>query len=315
MRDFAPPSRRDLWIHWLIYPGHSLPTAAAPVLVASGLAIHDHVFAPMPALAAFFASWLIHIAGLFTDNYELVARHPTVNEHPELLDAIKNGTLTLSGMRLAIMICLALAALGTGPYLLEVAGPPVIAIGILGMAGSLGYSAGPFPIGKYGVSDLHFFIMFGVFAPAAAYYVQLAAYHEAVSGWSVLFHDMPLRTLIVGLPLGAFSVMVLIIDDVRDRHFDAAKGWRTGPIRFGMTWSRVEYLFMVGFAYLVPFWFWLRWGFGIWVLLPLITLPFAAMIARNVWTSDDHDTLLPMTPLAALLWFVYATLLAVGLAL
>jgi 1,4-dihydroxy-2-naphthoate octaprenyltransferase len=112
---------------------------------------------------------------------------------------------------------------------------------------------------------------------------------------------MPLRTLIVGLPLGAFSVMVLIIDDVRDRHFDAAKGWRTGPIRFGMTWSRVEYLFMVGFAYLVPFWFWLRWGFGIWVLLPLITLPFAA--------------LLPMTPLAALLWFVYATLLAVGLAL
>src|SRR5579864_2273457 len=43
------PSRRDLWLHWMIYPGHSLPTAAAPVLVAMALAARDHVFAALPA--------------------------------------------------------------------------------------------------------------------------------------------------------------------------------------------------------------------------------------------------------------------------
>ena len=315
MRDVSPPSRRDLWIHWLIYPGHSLPTAAAPVLVASGLAVHDQVFALIPALMAFIASWLIHIAGLFTDNYQLIVKYPTVNEHPELIDALKNGTLTLNGMRFAIVACLALAAVGTGPYLLHVAGSPVIAIGLLGMAGSLGYSAGPFPFGKHGVSDPHFFIMFGVFAPAAAYYVQLASHHGTAAGWHLLFSAMPLRALVIGLPLGAFSVMILIIDDVRDRHFDAAKGWHTGPIRFGMKWSRVEYLLMVAFAYLVPFWFWLQWGLDAWVLLPLITLPFAVMIARRLWTADDHDTLQPMTPLAALLCLGYAILLAAGIML
>jgi 1,4-dihydroxy-2-naphthoate octaprenyltransferase len=307
-------SRRDIWIHWLIYPGHSLPTAAAPVLVAMGLAIHDHVFALVPALLAFVASWLIHIGGLFTDNYQLAVRHPTVNEHPELTKALNNGTLTLNRMRWAIIACFALAAL-TGPYFLHVAGTPVIAIGLLGMAGSLVYSSGPFPFGKHGVSDIHFFIMFGVFAPAAAYYAQMASHHEMSSGWHLLFHEFPLRALIVGLPLGAFAVNILIIDDMRDRHFDAAKGWRTGPVRFGIRWSRIEYSLVAAFAYIIPFWFWLRWGLDVWVLLPLITLPFAYAIARRIWTEDDDDSLVPLTPMAALLCLGYSVLLAVGIAL
>jgi len=314
MRDVSKPSRRDLWIHWLVYPGHSLPTAAAPVLVAVGLAIHDHVFAFFPALVGFIASWFIHIGGLFTDNYQLVVRHPTVNEHPELLAALKDGTLTLNSMRWAIVACLGLSAL-TGPYLLHVAGPPVIAIGLLGMAGSLGYSAGPFPFGKLGLSDVHFFIMFGVFAPAAAYYVQAASQSEIASGWALLLHGMPLRAFIVGLPLGALAVNILIIDDIRDRYFDAAKGWRTGPIRFGLGWSRIEYILLVGFAYIVPIWLWLRWDLNAWVLLPLVTLPFACAIARKVWTEDSHDGLLPMSPAAAFLCLGYSIFLAAGLAL
>lgn len=314
MPDAITPSRRDLWIHWLVYPGHSLPTAAAPILVAMGLAVHDRVFALGPALAAFVASWLIHIGGLFADNYQLVTRYPTVNEHPELTAALDKGTLTPAGIRWAIIGCFALAAL-TGPYFIGIAGTPAVAIGLLGMAGSLAYSSGPFPLGKHGVSDLHFFIMFGVFAPAAAYYVQLASHHETLSGWQVLFHDLPPRALIVGLPLGALAVNILVIDDMRDRRFDAAKGWRTGPIRFGLRFSRIEYSLATAFTYLAPFWFWQRLNLDAWVLLPLLTMPFAVAIARKVWTEDAHDPLVPLTPLVALLCLAYATLLAAGLAL
>lgn len=314
MRDVSEPSRRDLWIHWLVYPGHSLPTAAAPVLVAVGLAIHDRVFALLPAILAFLASWLIHIAGLFTDNYELLVRHRGVNEHPELVDALNKGELSLAGLRWAIAVCLALAAL-TGPYLLHVAGSPVIVIGLLGMAGSLIYSAGPFPFGKHGLSDLHFFTMFGIFAPAAAYYAQFAAHQQPASYWQILFHDMPMRAFVIGLPLGAIAVNILIIDDIRDREFDIAKGWRTGPVRFGIAWSRVEYVLLTGFIYVIPFWFWLRWGFEAWVLLPLVTLPFAAAIARKVLTEEEYGTLLPLTPMAAFLCLGYAALLAIGVAL
>ena len=314
MPDALTPSRRDLWLHWLVYPGHSLPTAAAPVLVAMALALHDHVFAIVPAAMAFIASWFIHIGGLFTDNYQLVVRHPTVREHPELLDALKSGTLTLNAMRAAIVACFALSAL-TGPYFLDVAGSPVIAIGLLGMTGSLIYSSGPFPFGKLGISDLQFFVMFGIFAPAAAYYVQLASHYEAFSGWHIVLRDIPLHAFVVGLPIGALAVNVLIIDDVRDRHFDAAKGWRTGPVRFGVGWSRIEYSLLSAFAYVIPFWFWLRWDFDMWVLLPLLTLPFASALSRTIWTVDDPHALTPMTPMAAMLCFAYSALLAVGIAL
>ena len=51
-------SRREIWTRKLLYPGHTLPTAAAPVIVAVGLAYHDGVFAPVPAVLAFLAGWL-----------------------------------------------------------------------------------------------------------------------------------------------------------------------------------------------------------------------------------------------------------------
>ena len=69
-------SRRELWTRFLVYPTHTFPTAAAPIAVAAGLAAHDRVLAPLPLLVAFVGSWLIHLGGVFADQYELVRRHP-----------------------------------------------------------------------------------------------------------------------------------------------------------------------------------------------------------------------------------------------
>jgi 1,4-dihydroxy-2-naphthoate octaprenyltransferase len=308
----SPLSKYDVWLHWLVYPGHTLPTAAAPVLVAMGLAWHDHVFALAPALAGFFASWLIHLAGVFTDNHELLVRHPDAGEHPEMFAALEDGTLSLPGLRWAIAGCLILACL-TGPYLLGVAGTPVLAIGLIGIVGSLIYAGGPFPVAKLGLADVHFFAMFGVVAPAATYYVQVASLEAGAAGWALLWHGVPLSALVIGLPIGALTVNVLVIDDTRDRTFDARKGWRTSPVRFGLGFSRAQYVLLSVFAYLMPLWFWRSLDLGAWVLLPLVTLPFAWGLARRICTLDRHDDLVPMTPMAAMLCLAYAALLAVGL--
>src|ERR1035437_7827286 len=129
----SPPalSTREIWIKLLLYPSHTLPTAAAPVLVAIGLAVRDLVFAPMPVLIAFLASWLIHVGGVFNDNYELLRRHPDVSEHPELLQALQTGTLSFTGLRVAILACFTLAGL-TAPYLLSIGGTLALVIGIVG---------------------------------------------------------------------------------------------------------------------------------------------------------------------------------------
>ena len=118
----------------------------------------------------------------------------------------------------------------------------------------------------------------------------------------------------VGVPVGALVTNVLIIDDIRDREFDAAKGWRTGAVRFGIGWSRGEYLVLSALAYLAPFGFWRVLGFSAWVLLPLLTLPWAARIAATVRTSGQREALIPMTPRASMLSLAYSVLLGAGVA-
>lgn len=312
----APPalSARELWIKLLLYPSHTFPTAAAPVLVGIGLAVHDGVFAPVPALVAFWASWLIHVAGVFIDNHELLRRHPDVSEHPELLQALQTGTLTLAGLRGAIAASFALAAL-TVPYLVGIGGLPALVIGIVGAASSCCYAGGPLPYVKHGLAEVIFFAMFGIVAVAGTYYIQWAAVRGLAAPGVAALLELPPHVYFIGLPVGALVTNVMIIDDLRDHRFDAAKGWRTCAVRFGLIGGRAEYVALTALAYLLPLAFWAWLGYSAWVLLPLLTLPFAYRIAYAVCTRDEARDLLMMTPKAAYLSAAYALLLAAGMAL
>lgn len=310
----APLSRREIWVRLLLYPGHTLPTAAAPVLVAVGLALRDGVFAFAPALLAFLGSWSIHVGGVLADNLALLRRHPEVREHPELLDAVASGTLDLGLLRRAAIACFVLGA-APGLWLAWIGGPLVIVIGMVGVAASFAYAGGALRYARLGLADPLFFLMFGVVAPVGTYYIQVASGAEDVWSRPALTEGLPWTAFLVGLPVGALVTNVLVIDDVRDRFFDAAKGWRTTAVRFGVAGSRREYLALSALAYLAPLG--LAWGLGLGapVLLPLATLPLAAPIARAVLTEDTTAALLPMTPRASFLAMAYAACLAVGLAL
>jgi 1,4-dihydroxy-2-naphthoate octaprenyltransferase len=298
--DSSGLSRRAIWVHLLLYPTHTLPTAAAPVIVGVGLAVHSGKFVPLPAMLAFLSSWFIHIAGVFTDNHELLRRYPGVSEHPELVRALRDGTLKLGQLKAAIAVCL-LLAVAPAPYFLRIGGPPVIAIGIIGALASLGYAAIPFAYTRVGLEDPVFFLMFGVVAPAATYYIQQPSFP-------------PLIAFVIGLPVGALVTNVLLIDDLRDHEFDAAKGWRTGTVRFGVRWTRSEFTALMAFAYAAPFALWLAAGFGAGVLLPLVTLPFGWAITRTVRVSDARMPLAPMTARMSGLAMIYSVLFATGIA-
>ena len=290
-------SRPELWRRKLLYPGHTLPTAAAPLLVAVGLAVHDRVFAFVPALLALLAGWLVQVGGVLTDNYENLVDQPEDREHPELVEALKRGTLTLSALKAAIGACYALAVL-IGAWLAYWAGPFVLAIGLSSIAASWIYSAGPWPVGRHGFADPLFFLFFGVVSVAGGYYVQAQA--------------LPASVLAFGVPVGALTTNILIIDDIRDRKFDAVKGKRTIAVRFGMQWSRVEFLALLAVSFLGPLWFWLALGFSPWILLPWLTAPLGVSLARAVMTLERYEDLVPMTPRAGRLLLAYCVLLSAG---
>lgn len=302
-------TRREVWTRKLLYPGHTFPTAAAPVIIAIGLAVHDRVFAALPVLLAFLAGWLIQFAGVVTDNYSNLLREPDDREHPELVQAVKSGVLSLSDMRTTILTSYGLAVV-LGLALLAMAGWPVIAIGLASILASWAYSAGPWPFGRHGFADPLFFLFFGTVSVLGAYYVQ-AAVTLGPAHWR---EALPLTAVAVSLPIGALITDILIIDDIRDHEFDIVKGKNTVAVRFGKIYSRYEFVAFMVFAYLAPFWFWRGFGCSAWVLLPLATLPLAVMVARAVWTKDRYSELMPMTPRLAMLTVAYSISLAIGLA-
>jgi 1,4-dihydroxy-2-naphthoate octaprenyltransferase len=283
------------------------------VLIGVGLAIHHDVFAWEPALVGFLGSWLIHVAGVFTDNHELLRLHPGLQEHPELNRAIADGTLRLSTLRWAIAACIGLAVL-TAPYLHGIGGWPVLAVGALGIAMSLSYNGGPWAYVRRGLADPLFTVMFGLVAVPSTYYIQAAARMGALEPWTLL-RSLPTSAWLVGLPCGALVTSVMLIDDLRDREFDAAKGWRTGAVRFGPEFCRAEITLLVALAYLGPVLFWLTLGLQAWVLLPLASAPMAWRVVRAVRTATDRTSLVPLTPRMARLAAVHSALLAIGLAL
>jgi 1,4-dihydroxy-2-naphthoate octaprenyltransferase len=259
-------------------------------------------------------SWLIHVGGVFNDNYELLRRHPNVPEHPELLQALQAGTLTFAGLRNAILVCFLLAGF-MGLYLLGVGGTLAFAIGLVGLASGYFYAGGPQPYVKHGLADPIFFAMFGIVAVAGSYYIQWAASHSTASHGFDAMRQLPWDIGLVGLPVGALVTNVMLIDDIRDRHFDSVKGWRTFAVRFGLSGIRKEYLALTALAYVLPLAFWLWLGFSAWIFLPLLTLPLAYKIARAVCTLEQTRDLLMMSPRASYLSLSYSALLAVGVAL
>ncbi len=293
---------RAIWVHLLSYPWHALPTALAPVLVGVGLAVHDRAWAFWPALAAFVCSWLVHVGGVFADHYWLLTRHAQIGEHPELNDAVANGSLKLPLLRLATLGWF-VAALLPGVYLLKVVGPWAIAVGAVGIAASAWYATGSKSMAALGLADPVFFVMFGAVAVAGTCWVQARAVGTA----------LPAAAWLVGLPVGALVTNVMIIDDLRDVKFDAEKGWKTIAVRFGPDWSRREHLALTVFAYAMVAA--TAVSRGPWVLLPWLTAPVAVLAEQKVWSARSREELIDWSTRSAFLSMAFAALLGLGLAL
>jgi 1,4-dihydroxy-2-naphthoate octaprenyltransferase len=210
----APVTRREVWVHMLLYPRHTLPTALAPVAVASALAAHDGVFAAGPAAAAFFAGWLVQLGGVITDNYNNLRRHGDDQEHPRFVEAIRTGVVTFRELRLAILAVFGVAMLA-GCYLVWQGGLPVVAIGLLSIAAAVAYSTGPYPLGdRAGLGDPLFFVFFGLVSVMGTYYIEAASHAAPGLGLALAPHGVTWIAFVVSLPIAALCTDILVIDNI-----------------------------------------------------------------------------------------------------
>jgi len=294
----------------MIFPAHTVTTAAAPVLIGGALAMHDGVFAALPLLGAFLASWSIHVGGVMLDTLYLLQRHPDLSEHPELNEKVAAGRISMQHLRYTVIACF-VAPLLLLPWFWEIGGWPVAGFGLIGAAASYSYAGANAVLARSGFADLVFLLMFGSVAVAGCYFIQAA---DHVGPTAPLAQLIPLHCLLDGLPVGALVTAILVIDDLRDVGFDRAKGWRTPAVRFGCQVSRAEFLLLTLAAYATPVGLFVSGARPVIILTPLLLAPLAAVITVRVLRADGFTPLVPMSKRAALHALAFAFLYAAGLA-
>jgi len=305
-------SRRRAWL--MAARPQTLPAGASPVVVGTGLAVNQGVFAPLPALFALLGALCIQVGTNFANDYYDAVKGADTDDREGFTRVTAGGLIPAESVRRAMVLTYALAVL-VGVYLVYVGGLPIVVVGLSGIAAGVLYTGGPYPYGYRGLGDLFVFVYFGLVAVVGTYYVQAAA--TAPSGplpLSVPPGTVPLAAVVASLPAAGLSTAILVVNNIRDRETDRRAGKRTLAVMLGYRFSRVEFALLVGMAYVVPVVFYAT-GFGPFVLLPLLTAPLAAGLGRTVFARTDGAALNPALETTGKLLAAHSGLFAVGLAL
>jgi 1,4-dihydroxy-2-naphthoate octaprenyltransferase len=291
------PSTAQAWI--LAARPKTLPAAVGPVLVGTGLAIADGVFAWLPALAALLGALLLQIGSNFANDYFDHFKGADTADRLGPVRVTSAGLLSPGQVRAGMAVVFGLAAL-VGLYLIYVGGWPILAAGAAAILAALAYSGGPLPYGYFGLGELFTFIFFGVVAVCGTYWVQALA--------------LPWPVLVASVPVGCLVTAILVVNNYRDIETDRRAGKRTLAVLLGRRGSRVEYVLLLAVAYLTPLVLLVERRSG-WVLLPLLTLPLAVRAAQALAAATDGPTLNRTLANTARLSLLFSVLFALGLAL
>lgn len=254
----------------------TLTATVAPVAAGTGLAHMHGGFALPPALAALVAAVLIQVGTNLANDYYDYQKGGDGEGRLGPVRVTQAGLIEGREVLRGAFLAFALAT-GAGAWLAVVAGWPVVAIGVAGIASGIAYTGGPWPLGYHGLGDLFVFVFFGLVAVAGTCYVQMLEFRP--------------DSLTAGIALGASSTAILAVNNLRDIQTDARAGKRTLAVRIGRGWTKAQYLLLVASTAAVPPAGMVVHGWSPWVLLPLCALPVVAGPLRLVLTHREPAAL------------------------
>ncbi len=278
----------------------TLPAAVAPVMVGSAMAFAHKSFALLPALAAMAVALLLQIGVNLANDYFDYIKGIDSEDRLGPVRVTQSGLIPPVLVRTAMNVTFILAAL-PGLYLINVGGWPVVFIGAASILAALGYSGGPYPLASNALGDLFVFIFFGLVAVCGTYYVQTL--------------ELTATVVLMGADVGLLITAILVVNNLRDISTDNKTGKRTLAVRLGTSGTKIEYSLLLAGAYcgLVAFWL---WGiFPIWILLPLVSTPFAWRQIHIIRRTTGGPMLNHTLAATAKLAFFFSLLLSIGIIL
>lgn len=225
----------------------TLPAAAAPVLVGSGLAAGDGVFRVDAFLAALIGALALQVAANFSNDVSDAARGADADDRVGPARMVATGAVSARRMWIATALAVGVAA-ACGVWLILIAGWVVAVIGVASVVAMLAYVGGPIPYGYRGLGEVFVFVFFGLVATVGSRYV-----HDATA---------PTDAWLLAVPMGMLAAAILVANNRRDIDTDARAGKRTLAVMLGrrrttllygaLTYGAFAFIAMVSVFRLVP---------------------------------------------------------------
>lgn len=284
---------------WSIRP-FTLPASVVPVLVGTALAVRDGYFDGLHFVLTLAGSVLVQIGTNLVDEY---TDHEVGGSQGKLLaqyKVIALGLLSPQAVRAGAVLSFGVATV-IGVYLTLVTSWPLLLFCAASLLVAYSYSAGPLPLGTFGLGQPLVFVFMGLFMVMATYYVQTAT--------------LTRQSLLAALPVACLVTGILVVNDLRDIDEDRQMGKVTPVSRFGPGFGLQTFLFLVTGAYV---------GVLLWVvarptllplLLVLLALPKAWSTTRLIRSDNSRATLNQALRRSAQLHLQFGVLMALGLML
>lgn len=283
----------------------TLLAGVAPVVLGVGFALHDEVFAPIPAFFALLVAVFIQIGTNFTNDYFDFKKGADTAERLGPARATQRGWLTPRQVGVAAALTFALA-FASGLVLVASAGWPLLAVGVVSILSGYAYTGGPFPLAYNGLGDVFVLVFFGPVAVVGTWYVQAAQFGLGLDDAALVF--------LASLTVGLLATAILAVNNLRDRHTDATANKRTLVVRFGERFGRAEHAFCLIVPFVIVSLGVTLGAFPYTALFVMAALPLVFRELTGV-AKTDGAALNRHLGGAAKLTGIFALLLSIGLAL
>ncbi|WP_222194350.1 1,4-dihydroxy-2-naphthoate polyprenyltransferase [Modestobacter italicus] len=274
----------------------TLPAALAPVLVGTGAAAALDGFRLLPALLALVVALSLQVAVNYANDYS-DGKRGTDADRVGPMRLVGSGAASPRQVLVAALLSFAVAGLA-GLALAAVSSWWLVAVGAVSILAAWTYTGGPIPYGYRALGEVFVFVFFGLVAVVGTTFAQT----ESLDGLAFA----------AAVPIGLCSVALLVVNNLRDVHGDAAVGKRTLAVLLGEARTRLAYtgLLVVAFAVVV--------AIGVtrpWALLGLLAAPLAVPPVRTVLGGGRGPVLIGALKATGQLTLATGVLLGLGLAL
>jgi 1,4-dihydroxy-2-naphthoate octaprenyltransferase len=294
------PSSVRIWL--MAARPRTLPAAVAPVLVGTALAATEDQFHWLRFVMAMLGALFIQVGTNLSNDYSDARRGADTEDRLGPVRVTAGGLVPPRQVLVATYVAFGLAVLA-GAYLIATAGWELLLVGAASILAGVLYTGGPKPYGYEGLGEVFVFLFFGLVAVGGSYFAQT--------------EQMEWEALALSVPVGLLAAALLVVNNVRDLETDRRAGKRTLAVRLGRPRARTLYAAMVYLAFVIAQVPWIVGSDELspWLALPLVAIPLAAPIVRNVRSRTDGPSLNAALGRTGMLQLVFCVLLSAGILL